>query len=94
MVARRTRCDRRSLAPYSCIVFRGRDRFGRPFRLEAERHWRIPGPGYTGSVNGMSPKDSELRCLRENKSTLALARKVGFFPRSITTQSIEFEFSL
>ena len=32
--------------------------------------------------------------LRENKSTLALARKVGFFPRSITAQSIEFEFKL
>ena len=29
--------------------------------------------------------------LRENKSTLALARKVGFFPRSITAQSVEFE---
>jgi ribosomal protein S18 acetylase RimI-like enzyme len=32
--------------------------------------------------------------LRENKPTLALARKIGFFPRSITAQSIEFEFKL
>jgi len=32
--------------------------------------------------------------LRENKPTLALARKIGFFARSITAQSIEFEFKL
>ena len=32
--------------------------------------------------------------LRENAPTLALAKKVGFFPRSITAQSIEFEFKL
>jgi RimJ/RimL family protein N-acetyltransferase len=32
--------------------------------------------------------------LRENKPTLALARKIGFLPRSITAQSIQFEFKL
>jgi hypothetical protein len=32
--------------------------------------------------------------LRENKPTPALARKIGFFPCSITAQSIEFKFKL